>query len=66
MQILEGTDGLQGQGDALRDLAEVLEAGGNRGEAIASWREALDRYEVKGIVPLANGVRERLAALQPV
>ncbi|HEY3461946.1 MAG TPA: adenylate/guanylate cyclase domain-containing protein, partial [Gaiellaceae bacterium] len=66
VQILEGTDGLQGQGDALRDLAEVLEAGGNRGEAIASWREALDRYEVKGIVPLANGVRERLAALQPV
>ena len=54
------------QGDAYSDLAEVLEAAGRRGEAIAAWREALDRYERKGIVPLARRVRERLAALEPV
>ena len=31
----------------------------------AAWQEALDRYERKEIVPLARGVRERLAALEP-
>lgn len=54
------------QGDAYCDLAEVLEAAGRREEAIAAWHEALDRYERKGIVPLARRVRERLAALEPV
>ena len=53
------------QGDALYDLGEVLEAAGRRNEAVAAWQEALDRYERKGIVPLARRVRERLAALEP-
>ena len=52
------------QGDALCGLAEVLEAAGRRDDAIAAWREALNRYERKGIIPLARRVRERLAALQ--
>ncbi len=53
------------QGDALAVLAEVLETAGRRHEAIAAWKEALDRYERKGVVPLARRVREKLAALQP-
>jgi class 3 adenylate cyclase/tetratricopeptide (TPR) repeat protein len=53
------------QGDAYSDLAEVLEVAGRREEAIAAWHEALERYEQKGIVPLARRVRERLAANHP-
>ena len=62
---VQKTDSLQFQGDAYRDLGEVLEAAGRRDEAIATWQEALDRYERKGIVPLARRVRERLATLEP-
>jgi tetratricopeptide (TPR) repeat protein len=61
---LEQTDSLAWQGDGWWDLAEVLEAGGRREDAITAWQEALDRYERKGIVPLARRVRERLATLQ--
>jgi hypothetical protein len=43
----------------------VLEAAGRREDAITAWQDALDRYERKGIIPLARRVRERLAALQP-
>ena len=60
----ERTDSLWLQGDALDNRAEVLDAGEKRDEAIAVWREALDRYERKQIIPLARRVRERLAALQ--
>jgi hypothetical protein len=42
----------------------VLEAAGRRDEAVGAWREALDRYERKGIVPLVARVRERLASLE--
>jgi class 3 adenylate cyclase/tetratricopeptide (TPR) repeat protein len=62
--ILE-TDSPQYQGDAFCDLAEVLEAGGHREDAVAAWQEALSLYERKGIIPLARRVRERLASLQP-
>jgi tetratricopeptide (TPR) repeat protein len=65
VQLLEPTDGLQVQGDALCDLAAVLEAAGRREEAVIAWRDALERYERKGIVPLARRVRERLAEVQP-
>ncbi len=61
----ERTDGLRLHGDALSDLAEVLDAAGRREEAIAAWKEALDRYERKEVIPLAGRVRERLDALQP-
>jgi tetratricopeptide (TPR) repeat protein len=66
LAVTEQTDSLLGQGDAWCDLAEVLEAADRRDEAIAAWGEALDRYERKGIVPLARRVRERLACLEPV
>jgi class 3 adenylate cyclase/tetratricopeptide (TPR) repeat protein len=62
--FLDGTQSPKHQADAYCDLAEVLEAAGRREEAVAAWREALERYERKGIIPLARRVRERLAALQ--
>jgi class 3 adenylate cyclase/tetratricopeptide (TPR) repeat protein len=59
------TDSLYWQGEALADLAEVLETAGRRDEAIAAWQEALDRYEQKQAIPLARRTRERLSALRP-
>jgi class 3 adenylate cyclase/tetratricopeptide (TPR) repeat protein len=53
------------QADAYCDLAEVLEAAERREDAVAAWQEALERYERKGIIPLARRVRERLAELKP-
>jgi class 3 adenylate cyclase len=58
------TDSPQIQADAYFDLAEVLAAAGRSEAASAAWHEALDRYERKGIVPLARRTRERLSALQ--
>jgi tetratricopeptide (TPR) repeat protein len=49
------------QGDALSDLAEVLDLAGRPAEAAAAYRDALDQYERKGIVPLAARVRDLLA-----
>jgi class 3 adenylate cyclase/tetratricopeptide (TPR) repeat protein len=62
----ERSDSPSNQGDCYVVLAEVLEAAGRRDDALSAWREALDRYERKGIVPLVRRVRERLASLQPV
>jgi class 3 adenylate cyclase/tetratricopeptide (TPR) repeat protein len=59
------TDALVSQGDARRDLAEVLELAGRREEAAAALYEALERYERKGALVPAQRVRERLAALAP-
>jgi class 3 adenylate cyclase/tetratricopeptide (TPR) repeat protein len=64
LERAETTDGLHLQGDAFAIIAQVLEAAERREEAIAAWQEALDRYERKGIVPLARRVRQRLAAVQ--
>jgi tetratricopeptide (TPR) repeat protein len=58
------TDSPRVQGDAYYDLAEVLQAAGRREEAASAWHEALERYERKGIIPLARRTRERLSALQ--
>ena len=52
------------QGDVRCDLGEVLERAGRQQEAVAVLKEALDRYERKGIVPLAARVRQRLAVLE--
>ena len=62
---VEESDNLAWQGDAWCELAEVLEAAGRRDDAIDAWHEAHDRYERKGIIPLARRVRDRLAAAQP-
>ena len=57
------SDSLFLQGEARSDLAEVLEAAGKREQAVAAWRDALDRYERKQVIPLARRVRERLEAV---
>jgi class 3 adenylate cyclase/tetratricopeptide (TPR) repeat protein len=58
------TDSLLRKGEAYCDLADILEAAGRRDDAIGAWRDALDVYERKEVIPLARRVRERLAALQ--
>ncbi len=59
--IIQRTDSPWFWADALCDLAEVLELAGRSGEAAATLRSALELYEQKGIVPLADRTRERLA-----
>jgi class 3 adenylate cyclase len=61
----ELSDSLLVQGNALCDLAEVLDGAGRREEAIAALHQALDRYERKGVIPSVRLVREQLASLQP-
>ena len=60
LALTERTDSLAFQGDALSDLAEVLLGAGRAEEATAALAQALERYERKGILPLARRVRERL------
>ena len=63
--ISQQTDGLTFQGDALYDLAEVLlQAGGRSQEAAAALEEALERYEQKRNLAMANRVRARLDELR--
>jgi tetratricopeptide (TPR) repeat protein len=62
--IGDGTDSLIGQGDAYADLAEVLFLAGKPDDAGATLRQALDRYERKGHLVLAQRIRERLAGFQ--
>jgi class 3 adenylate cyclase/tetratricopeptide (TPR) repeat protein len=62
--IAKRTDGLNMQGDALCDLAEVLAAAGRPDEAAAALEQALDRYERKKNLAMAGQVRQRLTALR--
>ena len=61
---MEQTDGLNYQGGALGDLAEVLLATGREEEAVDALTAALGRYERKRNLPMARQVRERLTGLQ--
>jgi tetratricopeptide (TPR) repeat protein len=65
VEYAQRTDSPWAQGDAVYDLATVLEAAGRREDALAALRDALALYEQKEIVPIARRTRERLAALQP-
>ena len=60
----ETTDSTARQGDAIFDLGDVLESAGRCDEAAAAYRQALELYERKGVVPLARRTRERLAQLR--
>jgi len=60
----ERSDGLNWQGDALSDLAEVLHAAGRGDEAAATLTRALERYERKHNLAQAAQTRDRLAELQ--
>ena len=64
--LTEHMDGLNYQGDALCDLAEVLHAADRTEEAAATLEQALERYELKKNLAMAAQVRDRLAQLQEV
>jgi tetratricopeptide (TPR) repeat protein len=59
--IVEPTDSLSEQGQALTDFAEVLSAAGKPDEARAALEQALDRYERKKNLVMTDRVREKLA-----
>jgi class 3 adenylate cyclase len=63
--IIERTDGLNLQGDALCDLAEVLTAGGRSDEAATTLEQALDRYQRKRNLAMVRRLREELMQVQP-
>jgi tetratricopeptide (TPR) repeat protein len=62
--LSEGTDVLNMQGEAYASLAEVLAAGGRRGRAAEALEEALERYQRKENLVMAERVRARLAELR--
>jgi len=64
VDIAERTDGLNWQGDALCDLAEVLHAAGRLDEAATALEQALERYERKKNLAMVAQVRPRLEALR--
>ncbi len=64
--IIENTDALNLQGDALCDLAEVLAAAGRTGEAADALEQALERYERKKNLAMVAQVRPRLEELRDV
>jgi AAA ATPase-like protein/adenylate/guanylate cyclase family protein len=66
VEFIGRSDSPSNQGYCLSILAEVLEEAGRQEEAVVAWREALDRYERKQVIPAARRVRDRLAALEPV
>jgi class 3 adenylate cyclase/tetratricopeptide (TPR) repeat protein len=60
VELSTATDQLQLQGDTLLDLAEVLGMAGSTEESRERIREALELYERKGIVVMANRARALL------
>ena len=61
--MADRSDGLNMQGDALSDLAEVLHGAGRSDEAQAVLAQALERYERKRNLARAAQVRDRVTAL---
>jgi tetratricopeptide (TPR) repeat protein len=62
--LAEQTDGVLQQGDALFDLADVLEAAGRTEEALSTFERALERYERKRVVVMETRACARLAELR--
>jgi class 3 adenylate cyclase/tetratricopeptide (TPR) repeat protein len=60
----DGTDSWDIRSDALVDLGEVYELAGRRDDAVRVTRAALDLYERKGVVPVIERTRSRLAGLE--
>jgi class 3 adenylate cyclase/tetratricopeptide (TPR) repeat protein len=63
--LMERTDSLSWQGDAFDDLAEVLVAAGRTDEAAAALEQALDRYERKRNLAMAERIQVRMAERRP-
>jgi predicted negative regulator of RcsB-dependent stress response len=61
--IVEATEYLVWQGDAHEVRGLIRAAAGRIDEAVAAFREALERYERKGAIPAAERIRSRLGAL---
>jgi tetratricopeptide (TPR) repeat protein len=64
--LADRTDDLMTQAEVRLDLAEVLELGGGREEAVPEVELALELFERKGHVTGAAKARERLAELHAV
>ena len=64
LEIADGTDGLNMQGDAYCDLAEILITAGRRHEAAAAFEVALERYDRKKNLAMVAQVRPKLEALR--
>jgi tetratricopeptide (TPR) repeat protein len=62
--IIGPTDGVNFQGEAFCDLAEVLETAGRTHEAAAALEQALERYQRKKNLAMVAQVRPRLEALR--
>jgi tetratricopeptide (TPR) repeat protein len=62
--ILEPTDALDAQGEAFRDLALVLEGAGRTDGAVAALEQALDCYERKRNLVMADRARTKLGELR--
>ena len=62
--ITERMDGLNFQGDAYRDLADVFAAAGRTDEATEALEQALDRYERKKNLAMVAQVQPKLEALR--
>jgi tetratricopeptide (TPR) repeat protein len=63
IRLVEQTDLLTRQGDALLDLAEVMRISGRAADSDAAVRGALDRYERKGNVVGAENARLLVATV---
>lgn len=63
VELTDQTEETESQGNARLDLAHVLARAGLTDEAREVYAEALQRFEDKGIVVLADDVRKRMAAL---
>jgi hypothetical protein len=61
LELAAQTDDLNDHAKALADLAEVLELAGRREEAAAALGQALELYERKGNLVMAERTRARLA-----
>jgi class 3 adenylate cyclase len=64
VRLIETTDMLNAQGDALCDLAEALAPAGRTTEAAAALEQALGRYERKKNLAMVAQVRPRLEELR--
>jgi hypothetical protein len=62
--VAEGTDMIGNQARAQQSLGEVLCFGRRPAEAEEAFRKALESYERKGNVVMAERTRERLASLR--
>jgi tetratricopeptide (TPR) repeat protein len=62
--LMESSDSLNWQGDALCDLAEVLHRAGRAQEAAALLEEALERYQAKRNLAMVAHLRQRTTAMR--